>query len=168
MLKSDNRKDGPRKMTVRKPGQPTKYSKEVKRQLELVAKKGMTDAEMAEIVGVTEQTLNNWKKAHPGFFESLKEWKKEADHRVERSLYERATGYDHPETKTIYLPRHKEGDKWVEGHWETIDIIRHYPPDPTSMIFWLKNRNKESWRDRHDVDVSGDLRVEIQRFSENA
>jgi len=119
-------------------------TEERQRQIKILALKGFTDKEMASVVGVTEQTFNNWKKQKPLFFESLKDWKLIADHEVERSLYERAKGYEHTETKA----------QFVDGDWETIDMTKHYAPDPTSMIFWLKNRKSAEWRDKAEIEVS--------------
>ena len=31
---------------------------------------------------------------------------------------------------------------------------KEYPPDSTSMIFWLKNRNPKQWRDKVDHDLN--------------
>jgi transcriptional regulator with XRE-family HTH domain len=122
-----------------KGGRPTKFNKEVKRQCKLLAKAGWTDAQIAELLGITEQTLNNWKIKNPEFFESLKDWKAEADHKVERSLYQRACGYSFPDL-TI--------QKEVDGKEVTEIRTKHQPPDPTSMIFWLKNRQPKKWRDK--------------------
>ncbi len=33
-------------------------------------------------------------------------------------------------------------------------VEKQLPPDPTSMIFWLKNRRPEEWRDKTDVDLN--------------
>ncbi len=121
-------------------GQPTKFNKEVRRQIKILALKGFTDAEMASVVGVTETTINNWKIAHPKFFESLKDWKAQADYEVERSLYERATGFV------------VKKDINVDG--EVITLENQLPPDPTSMIFWLKNRKKDEWADRQGVELT--------------
>ena len=33
-----------------------------------------------------------------------------------------------------------------------VPIREKFAPDTTAAIFWLKNRQKEHWRDRHDVD----------------
>ena len=33
----------------------------------------------------------------------------------------------------------------------------HVPPDTVACIFWLKNRRREEWRDKHEVDHSGSL-----------
>ena len=136
------------KKTYDKPGQPTKFNPEVERLIMFLAAEGMTDGKMAGIIGVTEQTFNNWKKAHPKFFESLKEVKKTADEKVERALYERAQGYSHPEEKIFSN----------NGVVVRADTTRHYPPDPTSMIFWLKNRQPDKWADKKEFD--GKLTIE--------
>jgi hypothetical protein len=34
-------------------------------------------------------------------------------------------------------------------------FVEHVPPDPTSMIFWLKNRRKEQWREKSEVEHTG-------------
>jgi len=99
---------------------------------------GATDKDIAEACGVTEQTINNYKQSHPDFFESLKSWKEIADGKVERSLYQRAIGYSHTETKAFNQ----------QGEIITADILKHYPPDPTSCIFWLKNRMPAEWREK--------------------
>ena len=104
--------------------------------------KGYTDKELAIIFGVDDKTINNWKKEFPEFFLTLKAGKLLADAKVEASLYQRACGYSHPEVHiTNYL-----------GNVILTPIIKHYPPDPTSMIFWLKNRKPQEWRDKTEVE----------------
>jgi len=125
-----------------KTGRPSMFSSEMERQSKILAEKGFTDKEIAEVIGITEQTLNNWKKSQPEFFESLKDWKEKADRKVERSLYERACGYKHPE---VHISNY-------QGVITTTDITKQYPPDTTAAIFWLKNRDKEHWRDKSEVD----------------
>jgi len=127
----------------KKGGAPTKFNDEVQRQTLLLAKKGFTDKEVAEVLGVTQVSLGNWKKAHPEFFESLKKIKKDADRAVERSLYERACGYECVEDKIF-----NNGGKAL-----VVETIKHYPPDPVSMIFWLKNRQPGKWRDKTEQVV---------------
>jgi len=120
-------------------GRPSKFPSEdklpfIRKMVEL----GATDKDIAEACGVTEQTINNYKQSHPDFFESLKSWKETADGKVERSLYQRAIGYSHTETKAFNQ----------QGEIITADILKHYPPDPTSCIFWLKNRMPGEWREK--------------------
>lgn len=118
--------------------------------------KGYTDKELAKIFGVTDTTINNWKIEYPEFFESLKDGKLLADKSVEASLYQRACGYSHPEIHiTNYL-----------GKIIQTPIIKHYPPDPTSMIFWLKNRQKENWRDKHELEHTGEVTITLKEGKE--
>ena len=126
-------------------GRPTKFDKKMKAAIELMARRGFTDEEMAECLQVTKRTFMNWKKAHKAFFHPLKDLKYTADKNVKRSLYERACGYACKETRTT----------WADGEWQTVEVIKHYPPDPTSMIFWLKNRQPEKWRDKQSVEHTG-------------
>lgn len=104
---------------------------------------GATDAQLANFFGVTEQTVNNWKIAQPTFFESLKKGKSMADAMVAKSLFGRATGYEHPEDKIF----NNNGEPMI------VPTVKHYPPDPTAAIFWLKNRQPDKWRDKQDISL---------------
>ncbi|TQE97091.1 MAG: hypothetical protein FKY71_16315 [Spiribacter salinus] len=124
---------------------PSGYDNLNKAHVEKLAKAGWTDKQMADFFGVTVQTWDNWKNKNPKFFGSLKDWKAEADHVVERSLYERATGYSHPDTHISNY----------QGIVTETPITKHYPPDTTAMIFWLKNRQPTQWRDKQDHELTG-------------
>jgi hypothetical protein len=100
---------------------------------------------MADFFKVTEQTLNNWKLIHSEFFEALKTAKEEADSRVKESLYRRALGYSHDE---VHVSNY-------EGKITLTPIVKHYPPDTTACIFWLKNRRPQEWRDIKAVEHGG-------------
>jgi len=138
-------------------GRPTKFTKQIQKQIKSLVLLGLTDQQVADGIGVDQSTLTNWKKKYPKFFASLKDWKDEADRKVEKSLYERACGFTHPETKVQYIQGH-DGE---EGKWESIDLEKHYPPDATSMIFWLKNRHPDRWRDKQEL--TGDMNLNIVR-----
>ena len=97
--------------------------------VQILAEIGKTDAEMAKLFNVSERTFHTWKKKNEKFLHALKEGKTHSDAEVVKSLFERAKG-------------------WKDSNG------REYPPDPVSMIFWLKNRQKEQWRDKHEI--SGD------------
>ena len=103
------------------------------------AKDGLTDKQIAHNMGITQQTLNKWKKKYSSLFESLKRGKEVVDREVENALYKRALGYEYEE-------------KIFEGDELKRVVKKQMPPDPTSMIFWLKNRKPTEWRDKHEVD----------------
>lgn len=132
-----------------KDGRPTKYKKEYSEQAAKLCALGATDIQLANFFGVCDKTIDNWKSSHPEFLRSLKESKAELDNRVVRSLFERAKGYSHPEQKVFCN----------NGEITTHETTKHYPPESTAMIFWLKNRQPEKWRDKQEIDLTGNLNV---------
>lgn len=125
-------------------GRPTKYRVEMIEQAKALAKEGATDFEVAKAFKVNVESIYEWKNRYPEFSKALKVGKRQADKRVERSLYERATGYSFEAVK-IFLH---------EGKEVIVKYIEHVPPDATSMIFWLKNRRKDKWRDFRATEIS--------------
>ena len=119
-----------------------------------LAEFGFIDTQLAELFGVNESTITRWKKASPELMRVLKEGKGIADARVVRSLYERATGYEHQE---MHISNY-------QGVITETKIIKHYPPDSTAMIFWLKNRQPDKWRDKQEIDFTKPLQVEITDY----
>lgn len=131
-------------------GRPSKYKPEFAGQAEKLCKLGATDAEMADFFQVTISTLSLWKVKHSEFSDALKLGKEVADRRVEEALYNRALGYSHEETDI----------RVVDGAIMETPMIKHYPPDTTAAIFWLKNRRPDEWRDKRDVEHSGAIKLE--------
>lgn len=123
---------------------PSKIKKIDLSLVEYLGEEGYTDKQLADIFCVDERTINNWKKAYPLFFQSIKKGKMLADAKVEASLFQRATGYSHPAVKI--MP--------VDGEVVEVPYIKHYPPDGVSCMFWLKNRQPDKWRDKREVGVS--------------
>lgn len=111
----------------------------------LMCRGGAIDADLAKAFGVNVSTVERWKKAHPDFNDACTAGKAIADELVERSLFERATGYAMPAQKFFQ----HEGTVIVQ------DYTERYPPDTVACIFWLKNRQPKLWRDKHELDVPG-------------
>lgn len=106
---------------------------------------GATDKKLADFFGVSEQTLNTWKKEHPTFLESLKRGKEVADAEIAHSLFQRAKGYSHPD---VHVANY-------QGQAIITDLVKHYPPDTPAAILWLKNRQPEVWREKVEVEHAG-------------
>lgn len=135
---------------------PTKYKPEYAEQAaRLCANNAFTDAELASFFSVTLSTLNLWKLRHPEFSDSLKMGKAPANARVEKSLYDRAMGYSQMETDIRVI-----GGKIVKT-----EVMKHYPPDPTCLIFYLKNRLPDQYRDKQEleVDLRGNLAENLSK-----
>lgn len=117
---------------------------------------GATDKDLASFFSVSEQTINNWKKIYPEFLESLKKGKNIADANVASSLYRSAIGYSHKDTK-LFLN---------DGKVIKEEFMKHYPPDTTAAIFWLKNRQPEKWRDKKEIENNVKLNDELESMSD--
>jgi hypothetical protein len=120
-------------------GRPSKYIPEFATKAEKLALLGATDQEMADFFEINVATLYRWRNEHDEFCEALKSGKHTADERVERSLYQRAIGYEQDEVK-IFMPANAKEPVYAP-------FRAKIAPDVTAAIFWLKNRRREAWRD---------------------
>ena len=127
-----------------------------------IARFGCTDVQLGKVLGVDERTIRLWKEKHPEFRSALKEAKDEADALVEKSLFERARGYKHKAVK-IFFDKDglttDEDNNLVDNRVVLAPYIEHYPPDATSAIFWLKNRQPDKWREKQEVEVTEGVKV---------
>ena len=126
--------------------------------LEAWARDGLTYEQIAENIGISRETLNQWRNHHPGISDALKRGKEVVDIQVENALYKRAIGYSYCEvTKELRLnPQTGENELVI-----TKEVIKEVIPDTTAQIFWLKNRKPEAWRDKQDIDISNAMPVKI-------
>jgi hypothetical protein len=129
-------------------GRPTEYKEEYCIQVEKLCKLGATDKEIADFFEVTEQTINNWKTDFPEFFESIKRGKTLADANVADRLYQRAIGFEH-DSEEIKIVSDGQG---MGSSIERVPVRKIYPPDTAAAIFWLKNRQRNKWRDKQEVE----------------
>jgi len=133
--------DAPRKHPG---GRPSLYRPEYAKQAEKLCKLGATDPELADFFGVHLATIYRWRHEHEEFCDASRVGKEFADARVEKSLYQRAVGYEQDEVK-IFL--RKDDEEPVYAPYRA-----KIAPDTTAAIFWLKNRKPTVWRDRQEVD----------------
>ena len=132
---------------------PTKYKEEYAGQARKLCLLGYTDSDLADFFGVAESTIDNWKLKHNEFMGSIKDGKDIADSEVAEALYNRAMGYSHKEERII-------GDKVIETE-------KHYPPDTAACFIWLKNRQRHKWRDKQEIESTGNLTIKVVRFGDN-
>ena len=57
-------------------------------------------------------------------------------------MFRRAMGYSHDAVK-VFMPANSPRPIYAP-------FVEHYAPDPTSMIFWLKNRQPDRWREKRE------------------
>lgn len=135
----------------------SKYETNVKDKLLLVeawARNGLTDEQIAKNLGISKDTFYKYKKEHVDFSDSLKRGKEVIDIEVENALLRRALGYKYDEVT-------KELNE-TTGKLQVSKIVtKEVVPDTTAQIFWLKNRKPLEWRDKRDVEHSGNIANEV-------
>lgn len=118
-------------------GRPSKLTPATAHTAEVLARLGYTDERLASALGVSRSTFSEWKATNAEFADSLKSAKAEADSRVIEALFQRATGYTAPDGS-------------------------HIPPHPTAIVFWLKNRMPDQFRDTNRTELTGPDGAPIQ------
>ena len=117
--------------------------------LEGWARDGLTDEQIAGNIGINTSTLYDWKNKFPKISESLKKGKEVVDIQVENALLKRALGYTYKETT-------RECDE--DGELKVTKVVtKEVVPDTTAQIFWLKNRRPDLWRDKQNIEHSGQI-----------
>jgi predicted transcriptional regulator len=135
-----------------------KYTGDFPLLAEGMARRGMTDEQIAEKLGISKDTFYQYIKKYPDFSDSLKRGKSPVDVEVENALLKRALGYDYEETTTEYSSLEKSGKNGDKanankGEWKVVKKTKKFiPPDVTAQIFWLKNRRPDLWKDRTDAN----------------
>lgn len=104
---STPRVNRPYKKTGRKAKEPTRNLE----QIEALAMFGLTDDEIAVVLGVCRKTLFKWRKQDARLEEALQKGKSKADLSVVKSLYERATGGGDT-TAAIFWLKNRQPDRW--------------------------------------------------------
>ena len=140
---------------------PSKYQETFNKQAYKLALLGAKDKELATFFEVDEATINRWKIDYPEFCESLKAGKEIADMKVSKSLYKRALGFKYDEVTHERVEvgefNPQLGEFVKVPATKTKVVTKYIIPDTTAQIFWLKNRRSDIWRDKQEVQHSGEI-----------
>ena len=121
-------------------GRPTRFEPEMCEQAHNYCLLGATNDELADFFRVSPSTIDRWIAERTDFGNAVKSGRVVADARVARGLYDRAVGYD----------RQVEREVIVGGELQPVASTVHYPPNVQACIFWLRNRQRRTWRDAPD------------------
>jgi hypothetical protein len=143
-----------------KRGRPTDFKPEYVEQVErFCAVMGTLDVDIAQFFDVCVATIGNWKNEHPEFLEAIKRGKAVCDREVGEKLIERAMGAKFYQEKEIKLKtvEYENGKKCREDErFEVVRLEGQAPPDTQALIFFLKNRRPDLWRDKQEIEHSAD------------
>lgn len=145
--KTPKKLDTPTKVDSKKIGRPTKYEgqKTIDKFVQLV-NMGLGYQQIADSLDINIDTIYEWFLKHKDFSEVVKQAKDNYDIvGVEKSLLKSAYGF------TRKVQKLGKNDN-------IITLEEEVPPNPTSLIFWLSNRNRSRWKQRQEVEHSGEIK----------
>lgn len=123
----------------------TLYEKlDIKDKLDLVEgwkRDGLTDEQIARNFGVNIKTLMKWKDEKKEFMEAIKKGKEVSDYELENALHKRAVGYYYEE-------------ETVTNAGKVVKVKKYEHANPTSLIFALKNRLPNKYRDKVEQEIT--------------
>lgn len=149
-------------MAKSKAGRKSKYETHVKPRLPEIMEmcRTMTEAQIAEALGIGASTFQYYKTEFPELVETLKKGRQGLVAELRSSLIKKANGYDYVETKVI-----TEDVKWPDELYvqlieagftpqqiEQAKLIRtevykkKAAPDVAALNLALKNYDKDEWR----------------------
>lgn len=143
-------------------GRPTLYKEVYNSQVYKLCLLGAKDKEIADFFEVCEATINNWKIEFPDFLESIRNGKKISDMEVADALFKTTQDRIVIEQQAIKCKSvfyNEEGKRVEEEVVKIVDVEKTIPADFRSQSFWLKNRKSDAWRDKQDIEHSGQIKT---------
>lgn len=110
---------------------------------------GLSDAQVAHNMGIARGTLHKWLGEYKALSDAYKKGSEVSTYEVENALYKSALGMEVTETELTEV-------KDMNG--ETVQKVlkqrkRYIPPNLGSIIFILKNRKSDKWRDKREIEL---------------
>ncbi len=146
----------------------SKYETYVKPHLEDIRKwvLDLNEKQIAEKLGITQASLENYKKKYPELAEVLIKGRQDLVLDLKDSLRKKARGFYYTETKTTIKDEHGKKTKYIEKH------EKYAQPDTGAIHLLLKNLDEEWHNDdafqmemkRLQAELDRD-RLEAQKWS---
>ena len=138
-----------------------KYDEDFPARAEDWARQGLRDEDIAKKLGISRETFYQYIKTYPDFSDALKKGKAPIDFEVENALLKRARGFEYEEVHIEYKPGETDdgSEKLIPVH--ITKVKKFVAPDTAACAFWLKNRRKRKWRDRHDFAIDGNVLLKV-------
>ena len=136
-------------------GPRRKWNTVIKGNLDLIegwARRGYTEASIAEQLGISQPTLWRAKQEHSELVEALERGKKDCVVLVENALFREATGYTVTERDTEIAGYNKDGDPIVT---KLTLRERQVRPNSGCIMFFLANRKPDRWRHMRTTQLEG-------------
>lgn len=110
-----------------------------------IAARGLSDTDMAQILGISETLYDSWKAFYPNFAKAIEEGRSNPDAQVVAALHKNAIGYDY---ETDEVVRTRRGA-------QVVTVKKHMPAETNAQKFWLMNRAPQFWNVPNQVSIGG-------------
>lgn len=137
----------------------SKYDEYIKPKLILIegwARDGLTIEQICHNLDISKTTFYKYMEEHSELSERLKKGKEVVDIEVENALLKRALGYTFNEVTQEQVMNKETGEYELQI---TKVVKKEVNPDTTAQIFWLKNRKPKQWRDKQELEHSGNMNI---------
>ncbi|MCY1583339.1 helix-turn-helix domain-containing protein [Staphylococcus pettenkoferi] len=121
---------------------------------------GLSNAEVADYIGIQRQTLYRWMNQYPEIRKAIDEGQKRTVEFIENALMKKIEGFKLQETK-----RYKTTDK--DGNEVTrVEVVeKEVGPDTTAIIYALKVKDPERWNEKVRMEHSGQVNSNVNHYS---
>lgn len=143
-------------------GPDSLYNESWNEPLRKLARFGMTNQEMSDIIGISISTFEKYLRLYPEFKYALHQGRIEDSIRIVDSLHKQALGYMVEETSSSYRykidPETGIRKKILTNRSHT---RKHIQPNVTAAIYLLKARHGEKWADIYKVESTHTSNVNV-------
>lgn len=149
----------------------SKYERYVKprlKEIKLWAEQGISQEEIAGKLKIACSTFREYRKKYEELEEVFILGDESAVESVENSLFKSAMGGIVKVNKAFKVKRDyydEQGRKCSEERVVTAEEDEYVPPNPTSIIFFLKNKRPQLWNEK--LTVAGNVDGGIEVIFEN-
>ena len=152
-----------KKLHKKKPGRKNKYETHVKPKLRKIQgwiDEGIIEAEICNRLGISVASWENYKNQYVVLLERIKRGHAKVNNDAVHHLIKRFRGYGYEETVTEQSFNEKGKvisitDRNGNSVSRTVKVTKkQIAPDVTALIFWLKNKLPEDYKDRRELDLS--------------
>ena len=125
------------------------YEVRVKPKLALVkgwCRRGLTQEQIAENLGISERSLTNYIKQYEEFADAMAEGAEELEIHIENALVKRALGYSYKEvTRERKQVMNEETGDMEYRLVVTKSVTKHVVPDVGAQQYYLEHRAPKRW-----------------------
>lgn len=125
------------------------YEARVKPKLKLVVgwcRRGLSNEQIAENLGISEQSFYNYQKKYDEFAEAIDKGREEVEIHIENALVKRALGYFYKEvTRERRAVTNPETGEEEYKLVVTKSVTKHVVPDVTAQQYYLEHRAPKRW-----------------------